>query len=972
MSYFEQYYDSVRYPGPTNNGNGLRRAQHGAIHAIAMHFTLRSEPAIAVMPTGSGKTAVAMLAPFVLRANRVLVVTPSRLVRNQIAEDYKTLRVLKISGALGEKIPAPRVYEAESRVDTEARWEELRAYDVVVGTPNSTSPAYEGVARPPTDLFDLIVVDEAHHSSAATWNALLQSFPEAKRVLFTATPFRRDRGEILGRIVYNFPVSEAYRDKIFGKIEYIPVKEGGADNDRAIAKRAEQVFNDDRAKGFDHFLMVRTDTRKRADALKQVYAKHTRLNLQLIHSGLSYGTIKAAVKKLRDKRLDGVICVNMLGEGFDLPNLKIAAIHAPHKSLAVTLQFIGRFARTNDQKVGTAKFIAVPSEIRGEVEQLYHEGAVWQDIVTNLSRGRIEEEVVAREIIESFAPPTDFKLETADLSLYALRPFNHVRVYEVDSKTDTQREIELPSSYSLVFRQPNPEQSTVVFITEEKTRPRWTNLDLFMRTEYHLFIAYFDRASSLLFIHGSCKNDALYEQLAQLFSNDKPQCLPLHKINKVLLELEDFEFFNIGMSSRVSKSNVESYRIIAGSSAQKAISRSDARKYHQGHIFGRARQGSRDVTIGYSKSSKAWSNTNTQIPQLIAWCRELATRIMSHKQVETHSGLDALPVGEAITQIPDGVLAAEWDRDAFDRPMTISYKRADGSQITAQLLDYELKIDRKNSGKGAIRFGVCNDEAEWWHNFSLNSGYTIAPVDREASGNVIVMRGRYPETLVDYLNGNPPCFYFSDLSKLQGAELFRSQGDGLAPFDVNQIEVMNWATAGVDIEQEYGVLPSGKLSIQEFLKEYLKKSNSQVVFYDHGSGEIADFVTFHLSRDEIVVSLYHCKAAGGRAPGARVDDVYEVCGQTVKSLIWVNAQKLFERISYRNQRRADSYFLKGSKTELRSIVAKAKSMPTRFEIVVVQPGISRAMLPERMANVLAASDDYIRSHCEALRVLASE
>ena len=31
----------------------------------------------------------------------------------------------------------------------------------------------------------------------------------------------------------------------------------------------------------------------------------------------------------------------MLGE-YDLPNLKIAALHDHHKSLAVTLQFIGR------------------------------------------------------------------------------------------------------------------------------------------------------------------------------------------------------------------------------------------------------------------------------------------------------------------------------------------------------------------------------------------------------------------------------------------------------------------------------------------------------------------------------------------------------------------------------------------------------------------------------------------------------
>ena len=43
----------------------------------------------------------------------------------------------------------------------------------------------------------------------------------------------------------------------------------------------------------------------------------------------------------------------MLGEGFDLPELKIAALHDVKKSLPVTLQFTGRFTRTKyDDNLG--------------------------------------------------------------------------------------------------------------------------------------------------------------------------------------------------------------------------------------------------------------------------------------------------------------------------------------------------------------------------------------------------------------------------------------------------------------------------------------------------------------------------------------------------------------------------------------------------------------------------------------------
>lgn len=972
MSYFEKHYDSVSYPIAVGKGEGLRRAQRGAIHAVASHFTLRPEPAIVVLPTGSGKTAVSMLAAFVERAKRVLVVTPSRLVRNQIAEEYKSLKVLKVNKALPVGVPVPRIREVESRIASEAMWRELEAFDVVVGTPNSISPALEGISQPPEDLFDLILVDEAHHSSAATWNSLLLSFPKAKRVLFTATPFRRDKGEIVGRVVYDYPINRAFEDEIFGRVEYISVDPKGGNSDVVIARRAEEVFRQDRAAGYDHFLMVRTGTKTRADELKKLYAEHTKLNLQLIHSGLSYGTVKAAVRKLQNKELDGVICVDMLGEGFDFPQLKIAAVHTPHKSLGVTLQFIGRFARTNADNVGSAKFVAAESEVRGELNKLYLEGAVWQEIITTLSRGRIEAEVRTRESLDSFAPPTHVKPETADVSLHALRPYNHVRVYEVDPGADTQRPIELPAAYSIVYRRPNPEQAFVTFITEEKTLPRWTHLDVFARTDYHLFNVYFDRDTSLLFINSSCKNNALFEQLAQQFSNAKPQCLPLNKVNKVLLELKDFEFFSIGMRSRQSKNNTESYRIITGASAHKAVRPSDGRNYHQGHTFGRARQGEAEVTIGYSSSSKVWSNTHTSIPAFIEWCRELARRITSDKQVETHSGLDILSVGETVDVIPEGVIAAEWDRDAFDHPRTIHYQGADGSPREGQLLDFDLNIDRENSGGDKIRFCIGNDEVEWAVDYSLTSGYSFVPVDAEAMEDVTVQRGRYPELLLDFLHTYPPNFYFADLSKLHGVELFRPRSDDLVPFNAEQIEVVDWDAAGVDITSEYDGAAPGKLSIHEYLRRELPKSKARVVFYDHGSGEIADFVSFEQSDDETVVRFYHCKKSGGPKPGGRVDDVYEVCGQTVKSLIWVSVDKLFARISDRNSRRTDSTFLKGSKSELRALVGKSRSMTVRFEIIAVQPGISQRKLPERMGYVLAAADDYIKPQCEPLRVLGSE
>ncbi len=102
MPYFSENYGAIRYPIGTDTVPGLRKAQIGALHAISSHFTIRADPALVSLPTGAGKTLVLTLVPYILRANRVLVVTPSRLVRNQIAEEIAVMRTARIVGALAQ------------------------------------------------------------------------------------------------------------------------------------------------------------------------------------------------------------------------------------------------------------------------------------------------------------------------------------------------------------------------------------------------------------------------------------------------------------------------------------------------------------------------------------------------------------------------------------------------------------------------------------------------------------------------------------------------------------------------------------------------------------------------------------------------------------------------------------------------------------------------------------------------------
>ena len=619
MPYFADHQEFIRHRVARGETPGLRKAQLGGIYSIASHFIVNGDPALVVMPTGTGKTGVLMLVPYFRQSQRVLVITPSKLVRNQVAEDFQNLSVLKRAGVFEDSVIGPKLYELTTQVRSLDEWNAMRKYDVVVATPNGISPAYESIPTPPPDLFDLLLVDEAHHSPAHTWKTILDCFPNAEKVLFTATPYRQDSREIKGKFIYNYPVRAAFDDKVFGKVRFCPVEPGpGESNDIAIAKAAESAFVTDKAAGLRHAVMVRTSQIKRSDELAELYKTHTSLKLQTISSNHSYSHVKKAIEQLRNQELDGIICVDMMSEGFDFPWLKIAAIHSPHKSLAVTLQFIGRFARTNAPDIGEAKFFAVPQEINGELQLLYEEKAVWQDIILDLQHGRIEEEKESREAFETFDAPVVTDVSAEDLSLYSLRPYSHVKVYRVeDGDIDITTAITLPRPFQVVFQQVSDELSTTVIVANETEQPRWTDLPAFNRSEFELFVVYYDQASKLLFINASRKSDSLYEEVAAQYTGGNHKILPLYIVNRVLHEMSEAEFFNVGMKNRVAHSRAESYRIISGPRAQRSVSRTDGKLFHCGHLFGKGKQNDASVTIGFSSASKIWSNQNLQIPKLI-------------------------------------------------------------------------------------------------------------------------------------------------------------------------------------------------------------------------------------------------------------------------------------------------------------------------------------------------------------------
>ncbi len=86
----------------------------------------------------------------------------------------------------------------------------------------------------------------------------------------------------------------------------------------------------------------------------------------MIISGIGERNKQERLRQIEALESRILVCVDMFGEGIDIPNLKIAAIHDKYKSLPITLQFIGRFARTKTG-LGNATVIAnIANEEVGE------------------------------------------------------------------------------------------------------------------------------------------------------------------------------------------------------------------------------------------------------------------------------------------------------------------------------------------------------------------------------------------------------------------------------------------------------------------------------------------------------------------------------------------------------------------------------------------------------------------------------
>src|ERR1700691_5555999 len=174
-------------------------------------FRAGKNKAMLQIPVGCGKTGLASLLPLGLAEGRVIVIAPNLTIKNGLYEAMDITKRQKCfwrkAGVLGpdQMLAGPLA----STLDSGNLSVATKSHVVITNIHQLATNVDKWLTQFPDDFFDMIIIDEAHHSAADSWQKVIDRFPKAKVILLTATPFRSDRQELDGELVFRYPFRNA-------------------------------------------------------------------------------------------------------------------------------------------------------------------------------------------------------------------------------------------------------------------------------------------------------------------------------------------------------------------------------------------------------------------------------------------------------------------------------------------------------------------------------------------------------------------------------------------------------------------------------------------------------------------------------------------------------------------------------------------------------------------------------------------
>lgn len=947
------FFEGLNIQGEGNNGEKLRAAQLGAVHSLLAHWSLSNEVATVVLPTGTGKTETMLVTTLANRAVRTLVVVPTIELKDQIAEKFQTWGMLRRLGVIPKLAPNPKVLVINRTLQTSHDVQQIKKADIVITTPALI--ARSDLKLKIQDSFSHVYFDEAHHVVAGEWDEIKSLFTKAKIVQFTATPYRNDRKAIEGKVVYNYPLSQALKDKCFSKISLVTVDERHPrKKDKAIADAAMSRLIEDRKKGWNrHRMMVRAENMADAENLYRQYQEwYPNERITLVHSKTKGK--KSIIEQIKNGKYDIIVCVDMLKEGFDYPDFKIAAVHGIHKSLAVLLQFIGRFTRTQEG-LGDASFIVNYAEekMSQELENLFQEGSGWEEVISEIADAKKKEAESLLAFLQGCKPYSGFDSPDVKLNPKLVFPALSCVCYRCE-KVDWSafKDAFHLAKYALSQPYINKDENVFYFTTQKRERVKWSRTDEMRDQTWGLVLMHYDAHNKLLYVGYSEKRldvNKLVEKIA----------------GKILTPLNgDCVFRSFDSIKRLSivhagifkpANHLHRYSRLSGADVTEELKKwKTGGRCQKSDFVGIGFRNGFPVSVGASVKGKIWSPARIgTLKEWKSWCLEMG-QLITNESIDSNQLLEDSAAKTQLKKFPDGliVLSADWSEGLYDRihKLTLEKPRSQSLMLSEATLKFENYMDEKAN----FKIHAFDEVIEFTVALGGEKGHIVYGLD----DSPIAVEGLKSSaiSLKQFFQENPPTMFLLDGCTISGC-IHTDYGDcDILDIPSDRIQVLKWENVDYTVESLYKKGKVRDKSVQEYIMKLLVARGAKIVFNDDNSGESADVIAIFLDDNVVRFEMVHCKYSKAAA-GSRTQDLHEVCGQTIISLRYKwKPELLLKHLERRNGTGVlkGKRFYHGSDHDIEIVRKALKFCDVQFEFAIAQPGVESSKLTADMRRILGS------------------
>ena len=275
--------------------------------------------------------------------------------------------------------------------------------------------------------FDFIIIDEAHHAVANSYQKLWEYCPDAKKLGVTATPWRMNNSgfaQIFDAYIPSMSIKDFIQKGWLATYQYYSIPTSSE-----LVKSIESIREFDIEGDYKNSALVEVcDTSRIRAQLYDSYEKNVLGKKGIIYSisrehsehiCLQYRSRGVAIEnidsktpaKVREKviqafrngEIDIIVNVDIFSEGFDCPDIEFIQLARPTKSLVKYIQQVGRGLRKNGDKkciildnVGMYSRFGLPDEERDWESFFYGE-----EIETTSTKGYSRNNGSLREYVET-------------------------------------------------------------------------------------------------------------------------------------------------------------------------------------------------------------------------------------------------------------------------------------------------------------------------------------------------------------------------------------------------------------------------------------------------------------------------------------------------------------------------------------------------------------------------------------------